>query len=289
MGEIDRLSQIVDELLILSRAGEHELPGERRRPRRRGRARGRALARRRPRSGLSSSSCASGGGPADGLVRRAPTSTARSTPWSRTRSRYSPAGSTVTIASRRRVGSRSSTDGPGLAAGRGGGGLRALQPRQRRPARARGDRPRPADRPRADPSVGRRGAPRATAKAAACAATIELARPEAAREPAAQPPSGSPWPCRPGDRDRRGDRRRQPDQPADRHRLANRSPPATPSPPPCAPPKNAPTPANPGRGKTAPREARRPPPDEPTSPGKNSAPREESGGDDYGGEEGGDD
>jgi two-component system, OmpR family, sensor kinase len=29
MGEIDRLSQIVDELLILSRAGEHELPGER--------------------------------------------------------------------------------------------------------------------------------------------------------------------------------------------------------------------------------------------------------------------
>jgi len=29
MGEIDRLSQIVDELLVLSRAGEHELPGER--------------------------------------------------------------------------------------------------------------------------------------------------------------------------------------------------------------------------------------------------------------------
>jgi signal transduction histidine kinase len=29
MGEIDRLSAIVDELLILSRAGEHELPGER--------------------------------------------------------------------------------------------------------------------------------------------------------------------------------------------------------------------------------------------------------------------
>jgi len=29
MGEIDRLSLIVDELLILSRAGEHELPGER--------------------------------------------------------------------------------------------------------------------------------------------------------------------------------------------------------------------------------------------------------------------
>ncbi len=28
-GEIDRLSAIVDELLILSRAGEHELPGER--------------------------------------------------------------------------------------------------------------------------------------------------------------------------------------------------------------------------------------------------------------------
>ncbi|HET6569866.1 MAG TPA: HAMP domain-containing sensor histidine kinase [Solirubrobacterales bacterium] len=29
LGEIDRLSQIVDELLVLSRAGEHELPGER--------------------------------------------------------------------------------------------------------------------------------------------------------------------------------------------------------------------------------------------------------------------
>ncbi len=29
IGEIDRLSQIVDELLLLSRAGEHELPGER--------------------------------------------------------------------------------------------------------------------------------------------------------------------------------------------------------------------------------------------------------------------
>ena len=29
MREIDRLSQIVDELLILSRAGERELPGER--------------------------------------------------------------------------------------------------------------------------------------------------------------------------------------------------------------------------------------------------------------------
>ena len=83
MREIDRLSLIVDELLILSRAGEHELPGERldlaaaaRRAVERWAAsaaeRGIELELREPGAG------ASAGAPAR-------TSTARSTSWSRTR------------------------------------------------------------------------------------------------------------------------------------------------------------------------------------------------------------
>ena len=82
MREIDRLSLIVDELLILSRAGERELPGERLDLA----AAARKAAerwRRQRRSGRSSSRPA-GGGPADGWCART-TSTARSTRCSRTR------------------------------------------------------------------------------------------------------------------------------------------------------------------------------------------------------------
>jgi signal transduction histidine kinase len=95
MREIDRLSQIVDELLILSRAGEHELPGERidlgeaaarAAERWRGAARERRIELTAESNGAASAWCA---GPdldrsIDALVENA--------------LRYSPAGSAVTIA-----------------------------------------------------------------------------------------------------------------------------------------------------------------------------------------------
>lgn len=113
MQEIDRLSQIVDELLILSRAGEHELPGERidlveaavrATERWRGTAQDRQVEIETASDGAGSAWCA---GPdldrsLDALVENA--------------LRYSPAGSEVTIASgpgRIEVLDR----GPGLAAG----------------------------------------------------------------------------------------------------------------------------------------------------------------------------
>ncbi len=113
MQEIDRLSQIVDELLILSRAGEHELPGERidlveaavrAAERWRGTAQDRQVEIETASNGAAGAWCA---GPdldrsIDALVENA--------------LRYSPAGSEVTIASgpgRIEVLDR----GPGLAAG----------------------------------------------------------------------------------------------------------------------------------------------------------------------------
>ena len=156
MGEIDRLSLIVDELLILSRAGEHELPGERieladaanrAAERWRGAARERAI-------GLEVRSAGEAGvvwcarpdldRSIDALLENA--------------LRYSPAGSTVTIevgADRIEV----LDEGPGLEPGE----EEAVFDRFRRGSAGRRgperDRARPADRPRADPSVGWRGDP----------------------------------------------------------------------------------------------------------------------------------
>jgi signal transduction histidine kinase len=113
MGEVDRLAQIVDELLILSRAGEHELPGERIDL---GEAASRAADRWRRTAGKRGIEIATGADGAatawcarpdldrsiDALVENA--------------LRYSPAGSTVTIAAepgRLEVLDR----GPGLEAG----------------------------------------------------------------------------------------------------------------------------------------------------------------------------
>ncbi len=84
MREIDRLSQIVDELLILSRAGEHELPAERL-----DLAEAAQRAAERWRDAAAEREIAPGdaqrGRARLGTGARAPTSTARSTPWSRTR------------------------------------------------------------------------------------------------------------------------------------------------------------------------------------------------------------
>jgi signal transduction histidine kinase len=114
MREIDRLSQIVDELLILSRAGEHELPGERvdlADAARRAAARWRGAGRERGISVEAQAGAAAGdawcAGPdldrsLDALLENA--------------LRYSPPGSTVTIAAapgRLEV----LDDGPGLEPG----------------------------------------------------------------------------------------------------------------------------------------------------------------------------
>ncbi len=171
LAEIDRLSLIVDELLILSRAGEHELPGERidlreaaRRAAERWRPRGRGALDRASRSGESEPARHAWCAPhdldrsIDALLENA--------------LRYSPAGSTVRIeAGPGRI--EDPRPRPRPRARRGGRRLRALPPRQRRPPGTRGDRPRPADRPRADPPVGWRGDPAPPARAAAPGATID--------------------------------------------------------------------------------------------------------------------
>ena len=115
MREIDRLSQIVDELLILSRAGEHELPGERldlaaaaRRAAERWRGdRGGARDRARGRGG---------GGRGRRLVRRPGPRPLDRRP-GRERAALLAAGLDGDDRRRARAGSRSSTAGPGLAAG----------------------------------------------------------------------------------------------------------------------------------------------------------------------------
>ncbi len=154
MREIDRLSLIVDELLILSRAGEHELPAERVDL---GDAAARAAERWR-RSAKERSielEARDAGEPAhawcathdldrsiDALLENA--------------LRYSPDRLGGDDRGRPRT-RRDPRPRAGAGAGRGGGRLRPLQPGQRRAARARRHRPRAADRPRADPPVGRRG------------------------------------------------------------------------------------------------------------------------------------
>ena len=152
MGEIDRLSQIVDELLVLSRAGEHELPGERVDL---GEAAARAAERwRRSAAERRIEIAARGRRRRRRLVRQA-----RPRPLDRRAGRERAALLARRLGGddRRRAGpDRGARRGTGARAGRGGGGLRALQPRQRRPPRAERHRPRPADRARADPPVGRR-------------------------------------------------------------------------------------------------------------------------------------
>jgi signal transduction histidine kinase len=114
MGEIDRLSQIVDELLILSRAGEHELPGERidlRETVRRAGERWRATAAER----RIEIAIAPGNGPAEGWCARADLDRSLDALLENALT-YAPAGSTVTVAAapgRIEV----EDEGPGLAAG----------------------------------------------------------------------------------------------------------------------------------------------------------------------------
>ena len=153
MTEVDRLAQILEELLVLSRAGERELPGTDGRPGRCRRARRRALGARRPPSAGSASTPTSRRPAAPGARRR--TSTACSTCSSRTRCATRPPGSAVRLvagARPRRGARRRARARPG----RGGGGVRALPPRARGPRAARpGTGLGLADRPRAGGRVGR--------------------------------------------------------------------------------------------------------------------------------------
>ncbi len=152
MREIDRLSLIVDELLILSRAGEHELPGERLDL---GAAARRAIERWQ-------ASAAERGielEPHDGRRRAGPGLVRRAGP--RTLGRRPGRERAALLARRldRHRGQRprpyrGARPRPGAGPGRGGGGVRALQPRQRRAAGPERDRPRAADRPRADAAMG---------------------------------------------------------------------------------------------------------------------------------------
>ena len=80
--EVDRLAQIVEELLVLSRAGERELPGERLELRA---VVERALVRWRATAAERGIALENGGtARRSGVVRCRPTPTARSTCWSRT-------------------------------------------------------------------------------------------------------------------------------------------------------------------------------------------------------------
>jgi two-component system, OmpR family, sensor kinase len=114
LAEIDRLSLIVDELLILSRAGEHELPGERvdlAGAARRAAERWRGAARERS-IGLE----LSGDGEAGAAWCAAPDLDRSLDALLENALRYSPAGSTVTVAAR--PGRIEVLDeGPGLAPG----------------------------------------------------------------------------------------------------------------------------------------------------------------------------
>ena len=157
MGEIDRLSLIVDELLILSRAGEHELPAESVDLRRRRRPRGWSAGGTPPRSAVDRARgrrAASGAARAwcarpdldrsiDALVENA--------------LRYSPARLHGDDRGRRPAGSRSSTEGPGLAPGEEEAVFERFRRGSAGPQRPERHRPRAADRPRAGPPVGRRG------------------------------------------------------------------------------------------------------------------------------------
>ena len=155
VAEVDRLAQIVEELLVLSRAGERELPGERLELRRT-RSSGRSRAGGRPPP--SASIALERGGAARRQRCGAPSADADRAldVLSRTRCATRPRGSRVTLASapgRIEVRDR----GPGLGGDGGRGDLRALPPRQRRARRPVRQRPRPGDRARAGARVGRRG------------------------------------------------------------------------------------------------------------------------------------
>ena len=154
--EVDRLSSMVDELLILSRAGEHELPAERLDL---GEVAGRAGERWRATAAERGIAVDVKQGSGDSTVRCARPDLDRALDaLIENALLYSPTDSTVTVVvgpGRIEVLDR----GPGLEFGRGGVGVRALQPRQRRATRSERDGPRARDRPRADQAVGWRGKP----------------------------------------------------------------------------------------------------------------------------------
>ena len=234
MGEIDRLSLIVDELLILSRAGEHELPGTEielaRMPWSRAVERWRDLAREREialevdgrRRGRRRLVCGPRPRPLDRL----------------------PGRERVALLTRRldgddrgrRRADRDPRRGPRIGARRGGGRLRPLPAGQRGAPRARRDRTRSLDRPRADSAVGWRGHP--CGAGGRRGSGDDLIRPAADRvnlddfaeplpellyvcldENAGDHSLGGPGAPRRVDRGGRLDCRRQPCEPTDRPRL----------------------------------------------------------------------
>ncbi len=160
LSELDRLSQMITELLELSRAGERDAAGEllaltdiARRAAARWQAaaadRGQRVVAGEPGGDAAWIARADADRIADALVENALL--------------YSPAGAEVEIAAQRHD-ARGARPRRGADAGRGRGGLRALPSRQRRaPGRAR-QRPGPADRARARAPLGRRRHAQAAAR-----------------------------------------------------------------------------------------------------------------------------
>ncbi len=155
MREIDRLSHVVDELLILSRAGEHDRPAE---------EVDLGAVVRRADERWRASAAAHGVGLEVGRRWRAP---ARLDLAARPRPRPRRAGRERLALFARRLDrddrlraahDRGARPRAGARCGRGGRRVRALPPRRRRSRRARRHGARPADRARADPPVGRRRA-----------------------------------------------------------------------------------------------------------------------------------
>ena len=142
--EVDRLSAMVSELLLLSQAGEADAPAE---DVDLGAAARAAAARFDGRvSALSGAPTAP--------VHAAPADLQRALDTLIENALHYGDGAVTLVAPPRR--DRHPRRGPGRRPRRARGGLRALPPRQGRPRRAARDRPRPPDRPRADAPLGRR-------------------------------------------------------------------------------------------------------------------------------------
>ncbi len=155
VGEVDRLAHTVDELLVLSGAGERQTERN-----------GRSISGTSARS--TAASVAAGGATARASELTYRRASAPATAWAAWRDveraldalienaiNYSPSGCAVE-SSPRRGGSRSAIAGrPGRRRARGR--VRALPPRPRRPVRAAGERARACDRARARARLGRRG------------------------------------------------------------------------------------------------------------------------------------
>ena len=210
--EVDRLAQIVDELLVLSRAGEHDLPAEEIRL---GDAADRAAERWRRAADAKEIRLirsSAGGGGRCGAPRRI--STARSMGWSRTPSSTRPPEPRSRSPTAREL-SASSTAGPAWLPARRrrcSSGSSAAAPASR-VRRGRASACRSPASSRASGMVPSRSATATVAaRSPSCASRSRSGEPENGIDPALDRPRAG----RPRDRDRGGRRRRKGDQPADR-------------------------------------------------------------------------